>query len=317
MPTSTSAGSASGRRCRPTPPAPTCSPTCRSRGRTSPAATTPPPSTSSAPASAPPSPTWLSPTMAAAPCGWPVPAVWCWPTCSSSTTSISPDGVSPSSPPSAAPWPASAPSATSPSSARARRPKATCTWRSPSGLVAGLDALRRLEAQRAGGRLVVDAGLGLDDEGDMVAHVEPADDGPGDPALHPVEDGDAARPGPPRAALELVDLVAGLAAEQLGQAAVVVGQPVDGEHRRRRRHREGVVRLRHAGQDPGRVDAALRPEADEAARAAPVRRDGGDDDHGGVEAGGQPAQLRLAIRCRQVRFHDRADTPDKMVRCPT
>ena len=53
----------------------------------------------------------------------------------------------------------------------------------------------------------------------MVAGVEAIDDAPDEPALAAVEDRQALGPVVPVAARELVDLVAGLAAEELGQVA--------------------------------------------------------------------------------------------------
>src|SRR5438874_8767696 len=80
------------------------------------------------------------------------------------------------------------------------------------GLVARFEVTHRQEAQLvAGGRVDDVAGLDPDEEGDVVAVVEPVEHRAGHPALDPVKDGHAARPRPPPAALELVDLVAGRA----------------------------------------------------------------------------------------------------------
>src|SRR3954447_22200105 len=82
-------------------------------------------------------------------------------------------------------------------------------------LVAGLDALRAVE-----GELLL-LGLAhaadrLEDERVVVAGDEALDDPPDEPVRQAGDDRAPLRPLVPLAALELVDLVAGLAAEELG-----------------------------------------------------------------------------------------------------
>ena len=162
--------------------------------------------------------------------------------------------------------------------------------------VAGLHVLHRLEAQLVGRRLGV-APRRLHEEPDVVAEVEAGEDRPGRPGLHPVENRHIARAGPPRAALELVDLVAGLAAEQFGQVPVVVRRPVDGQPRARvatgsvwfffemqTRTRAGW--MLHCVQKPTR-QPERRPSG---ATAVTI-------DHRGVELTGQVMECGLAIGC--------------------
>src|SRR4051794_11463568 len=91
-----------------------------------------------------------------------------------------------------------------------------------SGGMPWLDALRAVEVEQ------LDILTGLREERVehhplVVAEVDPLDD-PADEAVGAgVQERDAARPGPPRRALELVYLVAGLAAEQLGQLGLLAG----------------------------------------------------------------------------------------------
>src|SRR5215211_1570057 len=82
--------------------------------------------------------------------------------------------------------------------------------------VPGLDAPRAVEGElllglRALGR------ERLQDERVVVARVDALEDPPDEPVRQLVEHRHAARPVVPLAALELVDLVAGLAAEELGE----------------------------------------------------------------------------------------------------
>src|SRR5690606_15429938 len=88
----------------------------------------------------------------------------------------------------------------------------------------------------------------------------------------------------PRAGRELVDLIPGATAEQLGQVEVGGVEEVDGPVPGEERHPEGVVGLGQPDRVAERVDAALGVEADEA--PGPLRaRDRGDEDHGGVGQG--------------------------------
>jgi hypothetical protein len=70
----------------------------------------------------------------------------------------------------------------------------------------------------------------------------------------------------PSHASELVDLVAGLAAEEVGNVPVFVFDDVHRERRGASCDAERVVLLRDAREKPRRVNAALCGEADEAAR---------------------------------------------------
>ena len=91
---------------------------------------------------------------------------------------------------------------------------------------------------------------------------------PGEPVVEPRQDRRAAGPGRQSHARELVDLVAGLPAEQLGEVVVGLRDEVDDEHLGLRRHAEGAVAPRQPDEEPRRMDRRLRREPDEAAPSA-------------------------------------------------
>src|SRR5919199_625354 len=84
--------------------------------------------------------------------------------------------------------------------------------------------------------------------------------------------GSSLRPLAPLAAVELVGVVAGLAAEQLDQVTRVARHHVY-DHRRRAalEHAVGAVLVRDAREEARRVDAALGGEPDQAAGALASR----------------------------------------------
>ncbi len=106
----------------------------------------------------------------------------------------------------------------------------------------------------------------------------------------PVEDREVVRAREPRAARELVDLVAGLAAEQLDEVAALARDGVHGERGRVAREAIRAVAARQAREEAVRVDARLRPESDDAAVAlAGGRRR--DDEHRVVQAAHEAGEV--------------------------
>ena len=153
------------------------------------------------------------------------------------------------------------------------------------GLVARLDPLCAVEAELAA--LLV--GLGrdrLEQVAGVVAEVDPLDDPAHEAVRALVEQRHAVRAGLPGAALELVHLVAGLAAEQLGEVGRVRRHEVDRHRAGAQRDAVRAVLVRDPREEPGRVDARLGREPDQAAGALAVRRDGRDE-HRVVELGDQ------------------------------
>ena len=145
-----------------------------------------------------------------------------------------------------------------------------------SGLVTGIDPLGAMERE-----LVLRARAGRDrlqEIGVVVAGVEALQHTAGEPVLAAVEDRDAVHVAP-RRALELVHLVAGLAAEQLGEVLGVGGHRVHTEHRRVPAVPERAVGVREADDEARRVDAGLGGEADQAAERLAVGRARRDDEH--------------------------------------
>jgi hypothetical protein len=69
---------------------------------------------------------------------------------------------------------------------------------------------------------------------------------------------------------------------------------VHGQYRGAIRHPERVVPLRQAYEHPRRVDAALRPEPDQASGAAPVLRRRRDDHHRVVERRHDPLDAKIS-----------------------
>src|SRR3954453_2368083 len=123
----------------------------------------------------------------------------------------------------------------------------------------------------------------VEEEADVVAEVVAGEDGAGETVVALVQDRDAAGALMPLALGKLVDLVAGLAAEQLGEVLGAVGNEVEGDRVGRASDPAGAVLLGEADEEARRIDAALAGEADEAAGdlAAGARRG---DEHRVVEA---------------------------------
>ena len=99
-------------------------------------------------------------------------------------------------------------------------------------------------------------------------------------------------PGSHAHARELVDLVAGLAAEQLRQLRLLLGHEVHAEQLGALRDPVGAVLVREADEEARRVDARLGREADQAAGALAVRARG-DDEHRVVEVADERVEGRL------------------------
>ena len=112
----------------------------------------------------------------------------------------------------------------------------------------------------------------------MVAGVEALEHTAGEPVLAAVEDRDAVDVAP-RGALELVHLVSGLAAEQLGQVLGVGGNGVHAQHLRVTAVAERAVLVREADDEARRVDAGLGREPDQAPQRLAVARSRRDDEH--------------------------------------
>src|SRR4051812_24715360 len=144
-------------------------------------------------------------------------------------------------------------------------------------LVAGLDALGAVEAELLGGRALL-GGDRLDQEAVMVAEVGALEHPADEPVDAGFDDRRALGPLVPRDAGELVDLVPGLAAEQLGELRRLGGHEVHAEHRRLAGHAERAVLDRQADEEARRVDRALRREPDQAPGALAAGR-GRDEEH--------------------------------------
>jgi uncharacterized protein (DUF305 family) len=102
---------------------------------------------------------------------------------------------------------------------------------------------------------------GLEQEQVMVAPVGAPHHAPHEAVATALQQWDPAGSLAPLAACELVDLVAGLPAEQLGEVRGIGGHEVDAEAIGLAGDLEGAVPLRKADQESGRVDAGLRREA--------------------------------------------------------
>src|SRR3954447_11617957 len=140
----------------------------------------------------------------------------------------------------------------------------------------------------------------------MVPEVEAVEHAAGEPARDITQDRDSLGARRPRAELELVDLVAGLPAEQRRELAVRGTQEVDDHRIGGSDHVVGAVLLGDADQEPRRMDAALRGEADQATAALAVGADGGDDEHRRVE----PAdQLLEGLLAQAAKSATRSRTP--------
>src|SRR5215204_3158111 len=162
-----------------------------------------------------------------------------------------------------------------------------------SGFVSGIYPLCTMERElvRLGAAL---SGHGLEQERVVIAGVEALDHAADEAVRAGVEQRRAARPGAPRAALELVDLVARLAAEELGELRLLRGDEVDAEQLGVAAHAVGAVLVREADEEPRGVDARLRGEADQAARALAAGRHG-DDEHRVVEVADERVERRLRL----------------------
>src|SRR3954453_9751522 len=133
----------------------------------------------------------------------------------------------------------------------------------------------------------------------MVAAVHPLEHAAGEAVGAAVEQRRPAGARAPGAALELVDLVAGLAAEQLDQVLRLRRHEVDREQLGPDRDAVGAVLVREADDEAGWVDARLRGEADQAARALAARARG-DDEHRVVEVADERVERRLRLHRRTV-----------------
>src|SRR6201996_6543641 len=119
---------------------------------------------------------------------------------------------------------------------------------SPSRLVPRVQPLGPVKRERAG-VVLVGRGERLEQMADVVAERGSLQHPSGKPAPTGVEDGQPGRSGVPAAASELVDLVTGLRAEQLGQVTGGVRQEVNGKRVGGRRQAGGVVLVRERNQE--------------------------------------------------------------------
>jgi hypothetical protein len=103
--------------------------------------------------------------------------------------------------------------------------------------VAGLDVAHLVNADPVA-VLVVGGDRG-EQVADVVAEIVALADLAGEPARAGIEQRDAARPGSPGAACELVDVVAGLPAEELHERRLRARDEVDGEREMQARKRGG------------------------------------------------------------------------------
>src|SRR3954470_2448312 len=186
----------------------------------------------------------------------------------------------------------------------ARKPRGCTSDPAPaggSGLVPGLDPLRAVEGELVG----VGPALRqhrLEQDRVVIAGVEPVEHAADEAVRAGVEQRRAAGAGLPPDARELVDLVAGLAAEQLRQLGLLLGYEVDAEQLGTARDPVGAVLVREADEEARRVDARLGGEADQAARALALRA-GGDDEHRVVEIADERVEGRVghAFHARTTR----------------
>src|SRR4051794_13582117 len=153
---------------------------------------------------------------------------------------------------------------------------ASRAWSTRSSRMTGFDPLRAVEGEvllAPGAR-----GDGLEQEELVIAGVEAVDHAPHEPALAALEDRQPLGPVVPLAVRELVDLVAGLAAEELGQVGGVGRDAMDRQRGRVAAPAMRAVLAREADREARRIDAGLRGEADEAAEAL-FAGAGRDDEH--------------------------------------
>ena len=127
--------------------------------------------------------------------------------------------------------------------------------------MAGFDVSRLLGPEGIGAALVR-GGDRLEEVADVVAQVDTGEHAPDEDVVDTIEHRDTARPGAPGPLGQLVDLVGGLAPEQLGQIVLVGGNQVHGEHRGGLGDAVRAVLDGQADEESGRVDRALGGEAD-------------------------------------------------------
>jgi hypothetical protein len=174
--------------------------------------------------------------------------------------------------------------------------------------MAGVDALRPVERELALGGVPLCRDR-LEQEGVVIAGVGPPDHAADEPVRAVVEDRHAVRPLAPGGAGELVDVVAGLAAEQLGQLGRVCGDAVHAEHVRVAPAAERAVLVRQAHREARRVDAHLRGEAHEAPERL-VPRARGDDEHRVLEVADERVEGRRDVaHTRLLPGHDDSKGP--------
>src|SRR3954470_3630350 len=159
--------------------------------------------------------------------------------------------------------------------------------------MAGIDISCLLKAELPG-LLSVAPGDRLEEVAYVVAEVDAAQDPADEDVGYAVEDRHAFRAVVPRPLGELVDLVARLASEQLGQVPRVGGYLMDGQHRRTLGDSERAVLDRQADEEAGRMDRTLGCESHEAAVAL-FTGDGRDDEHRVLELADEGLELFVLV----------------------
>src|SRR5437763_5019833 len=170
-----------------------------------------------------------------------------------------------------------------------------------SGGMPGMDVLCTLEAEVRHAAVVLRF-HGLEPEAYVVAEVVAGMHASYEPAGDVRQQRDASRAGRPLAELELVDLIARLAAEQLRERALRAAKEVDRDDVRLRDDVERPVLLRDARQEARRMNAALRREADQAAGALAVTPDRRDDEDRPVEPRYELREVAQAAKCATRSF---------------
>src|ERR1700722_12682848 len=115
-------------------------------------------------------------------------------------------------------------------------------------------------------RLPGRSGTGFQQVADVIAEVDPLQRLADEPGRRVVENRHAVRAGVPRAVIEFVDLVTGLAAEQARQPDVAALHDMHSQVIGSRRHPAGVIHPRDPGQKSRRMHAGLAGETNQAAR---------------------------------------------------
>src|SRR5437764_6241535 len=174
-----------------------------------------------------------------------------------------------------------------------------------SGGVPGVNVFCTLEAEVEGTASVLSLSR-FEPEAHVIAQVEAVQYVADEPAWRVGQDRGSVWTFGPVGQLELVDLVARLAAEQLGEVALGLTQEVDDDRVCGCYDVERAVHLRYAHEEARRVDAALGREADQAAVALAVARDRGDDEHRPVQPG---HQLREVAGAQAAKSATRSLTP--------